>query len=157
MEVMDIIALTGVLMVMLIFPISVAIHFRRKFKKLNAQVEACIETTDNLKMAYPTMDVQSRLNFTKDFLEFIDGLVLSELINSKRFDLFLEKPSLDINFDNTMKEMSEEVFNAIKPELFTNPNLIMNKDYILRYITKKVFLIYFQYVENKVAPNIPSI
>ncbi len=103
-------------------------------------------------------DDSTKLQFTKDLLEFIDSLVDTELINSKRFELILDsvsnerKPKVDI--DNSIKEISTNVFDAIKPQIYDSPYSILKQEYLMKYIQKRSFLACMAYIENNVSTKL---
>ena len=137
-----------------ILPLSVMIYYRRKTGTLNGEVSQALDELTKIQYQTATMRIDERLMYSRELMVFIDDLVTMELINSKRFDIFLKTDKKNIDFDKILTEVSTNVFEALKPEIFVNPENILTEDYLMKYIQKRAFLVYFQYIENKVAPSL---
>ena len=127
---------------------------KRKITFITVQVEEMIESSDIAEHPVPTMNERDRLAYDKELLLFIDDLIVTELINCKRKELFLEKGKKDIDFDNVIKTVADAVFNGIKPEILASPENILTTEYLAKYIAKRTILSYFKYLEDKVAHTI---
>ena len=152
--IMDVLSLVGVLLMLLIIPIGIIVHYRRKIAFITVQLEEMIESFDVAEHPVPTMNERDRLAYDKELLLFIDDLIVTELINCKRKELFLEKGKKDIDFDNVIKTVADAVFNGIKPEILASPENILTTEYLAKYIAKRTILSYFKYLEDKVAHTI---
>lgn len=101
-----------------------------------------------------TMDGNERIKYTNDLLTFIDNTITSELLNEKRFDIFLHQKNKNLDFDEVLRNVSTNTFNALQEDVLVDPNLIIKSEYLMRYIQKRTFVIYFKYIENNVADQL---
>lgn len=143
---MDIIEILLLISCLLIVILTVIIIYNKIEKKKLQQLLA-----NEQPLSQATLSIDDRLEYTKNLLSFIDDMITAELINEKRFDIFLDKPNKNINFDKVLKNISNAVFIALKPEIFINNENILTKDYLMSYIQKKTFIIYFTYIQNNIA------
>lgn len=139
---------------LMVFPLSIIIYYRRKIAGLDDEVSRALDEVNKIQYPEPTMRVDERLQYSKELISFIDELVTTELVNNKRFDIFLKTDRKNIDFDKVLTDVSTDVFNALKPDIFVNPDNILTSDYLMKYIQKRTFLMYFQYIENRVAPSL---
>ena len=139
---------------LMVFPLSIIIYYRRKIAGLDDEVSRALDVVNKIQYPEPTMRVDERLQYNKELISFIDELVTTELVNNKRFDIFLKTDRKNIDFDKVLTDVSTDVFNALKPDIFVNPDNILTSDYLMKYIQKRTFLMYFQYIENRVAPSL---
>lgn len=119
-------------------------YYRRRVNQLSSSL---IEQTS----LTPTMRGDERIVFTNDLLTFIDDTITTELINEKRFDIFLNQKSKNLDFDKVIERVSTNTFNAIQKDILIDPNLIVTHEYLMRYIQKKTFIAYFTYIQKNVA------
>lgn len=152
--IMDIISLISILIMLLIFPLSIVIYYRGKIAGLNDEVSRALDDVAKMQYPEPTMRIDERLQYNKELIGFIDDLVTTELVNNKRFDIFLKTDKKNIDFDKVLTDVSTNVFDALKPDVFVNPDNILTSDYLMKYIQKRTFLMYFHYIENRVAPSL---
>lgn len=99
---------------------------------------------------YPELTLDN-LEFNRELLSFIDTLIENEIINEKRFDLFLDQKNKNIDVDKVIKDVSTRVFSAIKPEVYVDSKNIITNTYIMSYIQKKTFIFCMMYIQNNVA------
>lgn len=151
---MDIIALIGILIMLIILPLGIVIYYRRKLTNISIQLNDVIENINIEPHETPTMNEMERLTYSKELLLFIDELVVNELMSTKRKELFLDKERKDIDFDNVIKTVATSVFEGIKPEIFNSPENMLTSTYISKYIAKRTTLSYLKYLEDRVAHTI---
>lgn len=151
---MDIIALIGILIMLIILPLGIVIYYRRKLTNISIQLNDVIENINIEPQETPTMSEMERLTYNKELLLFIDELVVNELMGTKRKELFLDKERKDIDFDNVIETVATSVFDGIKPEIFNSPENMLTTEYILKYIAKRTTLSYLKYLEDRVAHTI---
>lgn len=102
---------------------------------------------------YPELTLDN-LEFNRELLSFIDTLIENEIINEKRFDLFLNQKNKNIDVDKVIKDVSTRVFSAIKPEVYVDSKNIITDTYIMSYIQKKTFIFCMMYIQNNVASQL---
>ena len=84
------------------------------------------------------MDMVSRVNITASMLKLIDTLVAIEIDNRLVVMILIKNPYNMIQLDKDIEVMSKRVFDAINKELFDDPNLCLNQDYILQFISTQI-------------------
>ena len=84
------------------------------------------------------MDMVSRVNITASMLKLIDTLVAIEIDNRLIVMMLIKTPYNMLQLDKDIEVMSKRVFTAINRELFDDPNLCLNQDYILQFISTQI-------------------
>ena len=138
------------------------IKIRRENNELIVDVATQVqEKVDELnEIPEPNMNLNERLTYTKDILEFIDSLIDMELIYAKKDELFLKNsdgesaPLKNTDFDQIISTISSNVFAALKEDVYRSPDNILEDTYLLRYIQKRTVLSYLTYVEAKMSNQV---
>lgn len=102
-------------------------------------------------LSIPTMRINDRLRYTQELLSFIDELISIEIINEKRFDIFLDIKNKNLNVDEVIEIVSSNVFNSLTNDIFINKDNILTEKYLMSYIQKKTFISYLTYIKNNMA------
>ena len=102
-------------------------------------------------LSIPTMRIDDRLRYTQELLSFIDELISIEIINEKRFDIFLDIKNKNLNVDEVIEIVSSNVFNSLTNDIFINKDNILTEKYLMSYIQKKTFISYLTYIKNNMA------
>lgn len=136
-----------ILSILLVVSIILLIISFRKQKKYKSAILSFSDSN------YPELTLD-KLEFNKELLSFIDFLIENEIINEKRFDLFLNQKDKNIDIDNVIKDVSTKVFCALKPEVYTDSKNIITETYIMSYIQKKTFIVCMIYIQNNVASQL---
>ena len=142
---------------LLLFSIFSIIYFyisNKKYRNLKEENGILIENITNIQSNNPNMKMDERLHYTKELLDFIDTLIFDELVNQKRFDIFTKKHSKNLDFDTVIKDVSTNVFESLKSDIFLDPNVIITQNSLMRYIQKKTFIYYFSYIEQNVSSEL---
>ena len=84
------------------------------------------------------LDAVSRVNITASMLKIIDTLVAIEIDNRLVSMMLLKTPYNMLQLDKDIEVMSRRVFESIKAEMFNDPNLCLNTDYILQFISTQI-------------------
>ena len=117
------------------------------------------EDDDDEFMEYhkPKMNPIDRLNYTKSLFNFIDMLVDTELIYFKKNELYLKdgdgnKSHLkNTDFDVVIETISKNVFESLKPEIYSMDDNILTEKCIMEYIQKRTVMTYLTYIELKLS------
>ena len=117
-------------------------NINERFKKLLDEYKSNVEKTQ------PKLAIKDRLTYTRELLELIDTLVGVELTNAKKFEI-LKPDQSELDFDTVLNQVSENVYNAIKPEIINNTESIVTSEYLAGYIVDRTFVIYFNYLAQK--------
>lgn len=84
------------------------------------------------------MDMISRVNITASMLKLIDTLVAIEIDNRLVAMMLTKTPYNMLQLDKDIEVMSKRVFDAINKELFDDPDLCLNQDYIFQFISTQI-------------------
>lgn len=109
------------------------------------------ETINELKSSVPTLSIDRRLDYNQNLLLFIDSMIELELVNEKRFELFLNKNDKNLDIDKVLKSISTTVFESLNPDIYTSSDNIVTAEYLMNYIQKKTFMVCMSYIQNNVA------
>lgn len=118
---------------------------------INTLHETVSESLTTIQDNIPTLNIHERLQYNEELLEFIDMMITNEFIHKKRFEIFLNEQSKNLDIDKVIQEVSSNVFSCIKPEIFINPNNIVTEKYLLHYIQERTFIISFSYIKEKIV------
>ena len=84
------------------------------------------------------IDMVSRVNITASMLKLIDTLVAIEIDNRLAVMTLIKAPYDMLQLAQDIELMAKRVFDAIDKELFDDPNLCLNQDYILQFISTQI-------------------
>lgn len=102
----------------------------------------------------PTLEIDQRIKCTRELLTLIDDTVALELINNKRYEIFLGGKQNFRDVDSDIEEIATNVFNSLRPEVFSDKNLVMTEEYLMKYIQKRTFVAVFSYVDKNVTDQV---
>ena len=102
----------------------------------------------------PTLEIDQRIKCTRELLTLIDDTVALELINNKRYEIFLGGKQNFRDVDSDIEEIAMNVFKSLKPEVFSDKNLVMTEEYLMKYIQKRTFVAVFSYVDKNVTDQV---
>ena len=133
------------LSIFFIYSIIITIIHIIRSRKWNNIIELLNERVNLI----PTLSIKDRVDAMTQLFEVIDILIEYELINNRRYEIFLEKQEKNLDFDNVLEEISKNVFNGIKRDVFTDKNNLVTEQCLMSYIQKRTFIEYFNYLKNK--------
>ena len=64
-------------------------------------------------------------------------MIEDEILSFMKDRIALREKYNVLNLDTDVGEISTNIYNAFNKDLFTDPNLLLNKEYMMSYITKK--------------------
>lgn len=105
----------------------------------------------------PTLEIDQRIKCTRELLTLIDDTVTLELINNKRYEIFLSSNVNNRDIDKDIEDIARCVFNSLRPEVFSDKNLVMTEEYLMKYIQKRTFVAVFTYVDKNVTAKLNNI
>lgn len=105
----------------------------------------------------PTLEIDQRIKCTRELLTLIDDTVSLELINNKRYEIFLNSNINNRDIDKDIEDISRSVFESLRPEVFSDKNLVMTEEYLMKYIQKRTFVAVFTYVDKNVTVKLNTI
>jgi ribonucleotide reductase alpha subunit len=144
--------------VIIAFIIGAALASGLVYVRYNHKINKVVTETQNLinriQDSTPTLEIDQRIKCTRELLTLIDDTVTLELVNNKRYEIFLDKRGKNMDIDKDIEEISKAVFNSIKPEIFSDKNLVMTKEYLMRCITKRTFVAVLTYVDKNMMDQL---
>ena len=105
----------------------------------------------------PTLEIDQRIKCTRELLTLIDDTVSLELINNKRYEIFLNSNINNRDIDKDIEDIARSVFESLRPEVFSDKNLVMTEEYLMKYIQKRTFVAVFTYVDKNVTVKLNTI
>lgn len=105
----------------------------------------------------PTLEIDQRIKCTRELLTLIDDTVSLELINNKRYEIFLNSNVNNRDIDKDIEDIARSVFDSLRPEIFSDKNLVMTEEYLMKYIQKRTFVAVFTYVDKNVTDKLNAI
>lgn len=105
----------------------------------------------------PTLEIDQRIKCTRELLTLIDDTVTLELINNKRYEIFLSSNVNNRDIDKDIEDIARSVFESLRPEVFSDKNLVMTEEYLMKYIQKRTFVAVFTYVDKNVTVKLNNI
>lgn len=129
--------------------------YSKKIKEITDKSNQIInEAKDDGK---PTLEIDQRIKCTRELLTLIDDTIALELVNNKRYEIFLNANVNNRDVDKDIEEIASNVFNSLKPEIFSDKNLVMTEEYLMKYIQKRTFVAVFTYVDKSVTDKLTEI
>lgn len=145
------ISIIVIVLITIIYLILFIGYIRRKNKILRAMEKDAIDSIVEIRNKTPALALDTRVSVTEDILGLIDSMISTELINIKRFEIILNKPSKNLDYEEVIKIVSDKVFHAIEPDVLTSPDIILTSSYLLDYIQKRTSIEYLTYIKNNAS------
>ena len=128
--------------------------YASKIKEITDNSNQIINSFNDNK---PTLEIDQRIKCTRELLTLIDDTVSLELINNKRYEIFLSSNANNRDIDKDIEDIARSVFESLRPEVFSDKNLVMTEEYLMKYIQKRTFVAVFTYVDKNVTAKLNTI
>ena len=128
--------------------------YASKIKEITDNSNQIINSFNDNK---PTLEIGQRIKCTRELLTLIDDTVSLELINNKRYEIFLSSNINNRDIDKDIEDIARSVFESLRPEVFSDKNLVMTEEYLMKYIQKRTFVAVFTYVDKNVTAKLNTI
>ena len=128
--------------------------YASKIKEITDNTNQIINSFNDNK---PTLEIDQRIKCTRELLTLIDDTVSLELINNKRYEIFLSSNINNRDIDKDIEDIARSVFESLRPEVFSDKNLVMTEEYLMKYIQKRTFVAVFTYVDKNVTVKLNTI
>lgn len=125
--------------------------------KIKEITDSSNQIINNFNDNKPTLEIDQRIKCTRELLTLIDDTVSLELINNKRYEIFLSSNINNRDIDKDIEDIARSVFESLRPEVFSDKNLVMTKEYLMKYIQKRTFVAVFTYVDKNVTVKLNTI
>lgn len=91
----------------------------------------------NTRKDNSTLPMPDRIELTNDVLDLISFMINNEIVTEMKTYISLNNPYIISNLDSDTENISERVFKGINENLFDDPDLVLTKEYLMSFITKK--------------------
>lgn len=91
----------------------------------------------NTRKDNSTLPMPDRIELTNDVLDLISFMINNEIVTEMKTYISLSNPYVISNIDKDAATIAERVFKGINENLFTDPDLVLTKEYLISFITKK--------------------
>lgn len=140
--------------VALIFLTIFSIYILRKcFKLINAIINVISAKADEIRIRNeqtkhsinaPKGDLAYRLDVTNEMYNFISFLIANEIVRIFESYASLNVPYAVNKFDEDLENICSTVFAILKPEIFEDPDLLITKEALMKFIAKRTTVMLLQ-------------
>lgn len=140
--------------VALIFLTIFSIYILRKcFKLINAIINVISAKADEIRIRNeqtkhsinaPKGDLAYRLDVTNEMYNFISFLIANEIVRIFESYASLNLPYVVNKFDEDLEKICATVFEMLKPEIFEDPDLLITKEALMKFIAKRTTIMLLQ-------------
>lgn len=140
--------------VALIFLTIFSIYILRKcFKLINAIINVISAKADEIRIRNeqtkhsinaPKGDLAYRLDVTNEMYNFISFLIANEIVRIFESYASLNLPYVVNKFDEDLEKICATVFEMLKPEIFEDPDLLITKEALMKFIAKRTTVMLLQ-------------
>ena len=140
--------------VALIFLTIFSIYILRKcFKLINAIINVISAKADEIRIRNeqtkhsinaPKGDLAYRLDVTNEMYNFISFLIANEIVRIFESYASLNLPYVVNKFDEDLEKICVTVFEMLKPEIFEDPDLLITKEALMKFIAKRTTIMLLQ-------------
>lgn len=140
--------------VALIFLTIFSIYILRKcFKLINAIINVISAKADEIRIRNeqtkhsinaPKGDLAYRLDVTNEMYNFISFLIANEIVRIFESYASLNLPYVVNKFDEDLEKICAAVFAMLKPEIFEDPDLLITKEALMKFIAKRTTIMLLQ-------------
>lgn len=140
--------------VALIFLTIFSIYILRKcFKFINAIINVISAKADEIRIRNeqtkhsinaPKGDLAYRLDVTNEMYNFISFLIANEIVRIFESYASLNLPYVVNKFDEDLEKICATVFEMLKPEIFEDPDLLITKEALMKFIAKRTTIMLLQ-------------
>lgn len=138
----------------LIFLTIFSIYILRKcFKLINAIINVISAKADEIRIRNeqtkhsinaPKGDLAYRLDVTNEMYNFISFLIANEIVRIFESYASLNVPYAVNKFDEDLENICSTVFAILKPEIFEDPDLLITKEALMKFIAKRTTVMLLQ-------------
>lgn len=140
--------------IVLIIGLIFSLHIIRKcFKLINAIIEIISAKAEEIRLKTKLAEEKEndtsgtlgyRLEVTNEIYNFVSFLVANEIVRIFEYYAYLNEPYVINKFDEDLEKICSNVFEMIKPEVFTNSDLLITKEALMSFITKRATVMFLQ-------------
>ena len=92
----------------------------------------------------PKGDLAYRLDVTNEMYNFISFLIANEIVRIFESYASLNLPYVVNKFDEDLEKICATVFEMLKPEIFEDPDLLITKEALMKFIAKRTTIMLLQ-------------
>ena len=95
-----------------------------------------------------TLSMPERVELTNSVLDLVTFMINNEITSVFKQYITLNDLYNMTNMDKDIEYVASNVANGLQQEVFTDPNLILTKEYLMRYISKKTIDLFIVVAQN---------
>lgn len=127
--------------------------FRKCFKLINVIINVISAKADEIRIRNeqtkhsinaPKGDLAYRLDVTNEMYNFISFLIANEIVRIFESYASLNLPYVVNKFDEDLEKICATVFEMLKPEIFEDPDLLITKEALMKFIAKRTTIMLLQ-------------
>ena len=143
-KILFIIALSGFILVVISSIISIII-MKKNNKKMKDRIN---------KLDLPTEPLSVRIASIDSLLPLIDTMISISIISRRKFEIFLNTPNKNLDYDEVIKDVSTEVFEGLRGNIVIDSNLVFSEKYLMKYIIDKTTIAYIGYIKDNISKEL---
>lgn len=126
--------------------ITAYIFQRRKYNHLKYDYEVIAKKLEVATSRKANLVISERVEAGNQLIELIDHIITIEILSARKYEIFLNKQNPNLDVDRVIKDVAHDTFAALRKDLILDENGIFDKDWIMRYITKRTTDLYLSYM-----------
>ena len=128
-----------VVAVVLLCVISLTSNISNYFGRL-ADYQFMINQKEKLSQTQSIEPLSERTVTTTELFNLCNLLIDNEIYKTLKLCMTLHQKYEVVNFDKDVETVSTKVFASIKPEIFSNKDMIITSDALMEYITERTII-----------------
>lgn len=131
---------------------------RKKDKKVVETISAYLESgatnTEEEEIPTSSIPLAERISTTKALQDFIIQQIQLFIVVERRFEIFLDQKNKNLDTDKVIQAVANDVWKSLKLDSKVNEALIVDEDYLMKFIIHNTSILFLQYLNNNVADQI---
>ena len=131
---------------------------RKKDKKVVETISAYLESgatnTEEEEVPTSSIPLAERISTTKALQDFIIQQIQLFIVVERRFEIFLDQKNKNLDTDKVIQAVANDVWKSLKLDSKVNEALIVDEEYLMKFIIHNTSILFLQYLNNNVADQI---
>ena len=131
---------------------------RKKDKKVVETISAYLESgatnTEEEEIPTSSIPLAERISTTKALQDFIIQQIQLFIVVERRFEIFLDQKNKNLDTDKVIQAVANDVWKSLKLDSKVNEALIVDEEYLMKFIIHNTSILFLQYLNNNVADQI---
>ena len=135
-----------------LFLLIMLLVFVRNFLSGKKKLTRVKEDIKKLDIAKDPMSV--RVSSMESLLKIIDVMISTSIISRRKFEIFLNTKNKNLDYDTVIKDVSKEVMEGLRENVFLDNDLIFSQKYLMKYIIDKTTISYIAYIKENIGDQL---